>query len=229
MRNVTPARLIVWLSLIIAGIIAFFSFLMSIIWFEIIWVFPLFSFIIAFLSCFIVFRWGIRQFIEKKVRLIYRTIHNLKLDFKNEAQKVDLNEDVFSKIRKEVIEWDKSNRKEIERLTDQEKFRREFIGNISHELKTPIFNIQGYILTLLEGGLEDERINRIFLRKAEKSIDRMIEMVDDLDQISKLESNRIELSRQRFNLVELTNDVIESLEYKAKNRSINVHLSLIHI
>ena len=212
MQNVTPAKLTKWLSISIASIVTLIGSLLSLLWMEFHWVFPIVLFIASFFSCFFIFRWGISQFIEKKVRLIYRTIHNLKLDLKKDPQRVDLDEDVFSKIREEVIEWDKSNRKEIERLTDQEKFRREFIGNISHELKTPIFNIQGYILTLLEGGLEDGRINRSFLKKAEKSIDRMIEMVDDLDQISKLESNRIELSYQRFNLVELTNEVIESLE-----------------
>lgn len=221
----TPSKLVLWLSLIISGIVTFFGFVISILWLELEWVFLPVLFVVSFLSCFLVFRWGIRQFIERKVRLIYRTIHNLKLELKKEPHKADLDEDVFTKIREEVIEWDKSNRKEIERLTDQEKFRREFIGNISHELKTPIFNIQGYILTLLEGGLEDARINRSFLIKAEKSIDRMIEMVDDLDQISKLESNRIELSLQRFNLIELTNDVIDSLEYKAKKRKIKVHIA----
>ena len=77
----------------------------------------------------------------------------------------------------------------IERLN-----RKEFLGNVSHELKTPIFSIQGYILTLLEGGLEDRKINRNFLLKAEKGINRMIDMVDDLDEIAKLESNQIELN-----------------------------------
>lgn len=136
--------------------------------------------------------------------------------------KINLSEDVFGRIRQEVIEWDNQNRKEIERLTDQEQFRREFLGNVSHELKTPIFSIQGYILTLLEGGLEDEKINRNFLLKAEKSINRMIEMVDDLDEIAKLESNRMQLNFKRFDLLALTKEVIESLEYKAKKKKINL-------
>jgi len=169
--------------------------------------------------------WGISQFIDRKFRLIYKTIHNLKIGLKKEPLKLDLKEDIFGKIREEVIEWDKNNRKEIERLTDQEKFRREFLGNVSHELKTPIFSIQGYILTLLEGGLDDKKINRSFLLKAEKSINRMIEMVDDLDEIARLESNRIALNMQRFNLTELTKEVIESLEYKAAKKKIHLRLS----
>ena len=91
-------------------------------------------------------------------------------------------------------------------------------------LKTPIFNIQGYILTLIEGGLEDKKINMNFLLKAEKSINRMIEMVDDLDEIAKLESNNIELELKPFDIVELCKEVIESLEYKAKNKEIKLRL-----
>lgn len=136
-----------------------------------------------------------------------------------------MSEDVFGRIRQEVIDWDKRNRKEIARLTDQEKFRREFLGNVSHELKTPIFSIQGYILTLLEGGLEDKKINRNFLLKAEKSINRMIEMVDDLDEISKLESNRMVLDIKRFDLLALTKEIIESLEYKAKKKKISLRMN----
>ena len=117
------------------------------------------------------------------------------------------------------------NRREIERLTDQEEFRRDFLGNVSHELKTPIFSIQGYILTLLEGGLEDKTINRSFLQKAEKSINRMIEMVDDLDEIAKLESNRIELNRNNVQFIDsYQTKYIESLEYKAKKKKIKLIL-----
>lgn len=135
-----------------------------------------------------------------------------------------MSEDVFGRIRREVIDWDNRNRKEIERLTDQEEFRRDFLGNVSHELKTPIFSIQGYILTLLEGGLEDKEINRNFLLKAEKSINRMIEMVDDLDEIARLESNRMQLNIKRFDFLSLTKEVIESLEYKAKKKKISLRM-----
>ena len=130
--------------------------------------------------------------------------------------------DVFGKINKEVIEWDKHNRKQIQRLIEQEKFRKEFLGNVSHELKTPIFSIQGYILTLLEGGLEDQRVNRKFLMKAEKSVNRMIEMVEDLDEISRLEHNTMKLQLSEFNIVALTGEVLDSLEYEAKQKHIKL-------
>lgn len=225
MRNLTPKQLAFRLSLLVAALISVLS--SSLLWMinhQISWQQVVIIFLLSFLICYAIFLWGIRQFIDRKFRLIYKTIHNLKVGLKRGPIKVDLGEDVFGRIRQEVIDWDQRNRKEIERLTDQEKFRREFLGNVSHELKTPIFSIQGYILTLLEGGLEDKKINRNFLLKAEKSINRMIEMVDDLDEISRLESNRMQLDIKRFDLLALGKEVIESLEYRSKKKEISVRI-----
>ncbi len=221
-RNLTPQDLAIRLSFLITILVTGFSgitlFLLNS--FQPLFLFLLF--ITCLLGCYYIFSWGIKQFIDRRFRLIYKTIHNLKVGLKREPIKLDLKEDIFGKIRKEVIEWDIINRREIERLTDQEKYRREFLGNVSHELKTPIFSIQGYILTLLEGGLEDKKINRNFLLKAEKGINRMIEMVDDLDEIAKLESNRMELNLKRFDIQNLANEVVESLEYKAQKKKIRL-------
>jgi len=225
MRNLTPKQLAFRLSLLIAALVTLLSSLLWMISFPLKWYLVALLFLTTFALTYFIFLWGIRQFIDRKFRLIYKTIHNLKVGLKREPQRVDLGEDVFGRIRQEVIDWDKRNRKEIARLTDQEKFRREFLGNVSHELKTPIFSIQGYILTLLEGGLEDKEINRNFLLKAEKSINRMIEMVDDLDEISKLESNRMVLDIKRFDLLALSREIIESLEYKAKKKKIRLNVN----
>ncbi|RMG77726.1 MAG: GHKL domain-containing protein, partial [Bacteroidetes bacterium] len=111
---------------------------------------------------------------------------------------------------------------EIAQLESQEKFRREFIGNLSHELKTPLFNIQGYILTLLEGGLNDEKINKKYLERAEKNIDRMIKLVEDLDQISKLETNRVQLNIEKVNLNQLIKNALESLEYEIQQENVKI-------
>lgn len=224
MRNYTPSELSMRLAVAIAALV---TLIVSLIlyWNESFYASIAIScFVLTYLSCYYLFLWGIKHFIERRFRLIYKTIHNLKLGLKKESSKIDLKEDIFGKIRNEVIEWDKLNRQEIERLTDQEQFRREFLGNVSHELKTPIFSIQGYILTLLEGGLEDKKINRSFLLKAEKGINRMIEMIDDLDEIAKLETNRIQLNMQKFDLIKLTKEVFESLEDKAKSKNISLNL-----
>ena len=115
---------------------------------------------------------------------------------------------------------------EIERLRDLEKYRKDFVGNVSHELKTPIFNIQGYILTLLDGGLEDPEINRLYLERTEKSIDRMINVVEDLESITKLESGELKLNPEIFDISKLVEEVFELELREATERGISMNLNL---
>jgi len=129
---------------------------------------------------------------------------------------------MLNTVKKDVEQWAEENEKELEQLQLKEAFSREFIGNVSHELKTPIFNIQGYVLTLLEGGLEDDNINRKYLQRAEKSIDRMIHLVDDLDTITQIESKQLNLNSQKENLIEMAQDVLESLENAANEKGIEL-------
>ena len=167
-------------------------------------------------------RYVVNEFVYEKIRLIYKTIHNLKTP-KSELKK-RLKEDpgILESVNTEVVSWAETQQQEIQTLRDQEAYRRDFLGNVSHELKTPIFNIQGYVHTLLDGGLEDEEINRKFLKRADKSVERMISVVEDLDVISRLESGRLELNVQRINIVELARDVIEIEEMKAEKRDISI-------
>ena len=99
---------------------------------------------------------------------------------------------MINQVSKDVKDWAEDKKAEIEQLQKTESYRREFLANVSHEIKTPISNMQGYISTLLAGGLEDQKINRDFLLKTEKNIDRLIELVDDLDIISSLESGEVQ-------------------------------------
>ena len=101
------------------------------------------------------------------------------------------------------------------RLQDSrnEKYRKEFVGNVSHEIKTPIFNIQGYISTLLDGGIDDPVLFRRYLERTEKSIDRLINITKDLEAISKLESGVLNLNYERFDIVNLTRDIVDSVEF----------------
>ena len=176
----------------------------------------------TFITSYVSFRFAVEKFIYKKIKLIYRTIHRLKLNKGEKNKKFDFNTDVLSQVKEEVELWDQTNRKEIDRLKELKNYQREFVGNVSHELKTPIFNIQGYILTLLEGALDDPEINEKYLQKANKSVDRMITLVEDLDEITKLESGTIEMHLDKVNLVELINDVIASLEMSANKRNVTV-------
>ena len=125
-------------------------------------------------------------------------------------------------ISEELTAWADDNDKEIARLKQNEAFRKQYLGNVAHELKTPIFNIQGYISTLLDGGLEDDLINRKYLERAEKSIDRLINIVNDLDTISKLENDMNRLKMTRFDIVALAKDIIEQLEIEAAKRNIKL-------
>lgn len=142
-----------------------------------------------------------------------------------DEKKLSLTQDVLKKAAKETLIWDSERQNEIAKLKEQEAFRREFLGNLAHELKTPVFSIQGYVLTLLEGGLEDENVNRKFLERASKATDRIATILEDLDQITKIESNRFELDETRFDIVELSKEVMESLEIPSKEKGISLNFN----
>lgn len=167
--------------------------------------------------------WSVERFIYQKVKIIYKNIHRLKRT--GPRREISMTEDVLDEVKKDVMDWADERVNEIRQLRQQDSFRRDFIGNLSHELKTPVFNIQGYILTLLEGALEDPRHNRVFLEKAAKSVDRMVILLEDLDAITQVESGNLKLSASKFNLVELTREIIESLEHTAKKSEINLKLN----
>ena len=148
--------------------------------------------------------------------MIYRSIGIMRS--KKKEKKIERNiksDDVLDIVNQVVIDWGKEQKEEIDELKKGADYRREFIGNLSHELKTPIFNIQGYISTLLDGGLEDKSINRKFLQKTEKSINRMIALVEDLEYISKLEAGELKLNPEKFDLNQVSREVVDFLEMKA--------------
>ena len=163
----------------------------------------------------------IERFIYQKVRIIYKNIHRFK-STKERAKDLRMNEDVMEKVQQDVMDWAQERVQEISQLKEQENFRKEFIGDLAHELMTPVFNIQGYILTLLEGALEDPDHNRKFLIKAAKNVDRMAGLIDDLDVITKIEGGSLELELRQFNLTSLVVDVMDQLEQRAKRAGIEV-------
>ncbi len=161
------------------------------------------------------------RYINDKIEPIYKVIRETPLQgkaAKNNNQPVS----EIADVHKEVEQWAKNQTQEITRLKDLEKYRKEFVGNVSHELKTPIFNIQGYILTLLEGGLDDPKINMLYLKRTEKSIDRMISIVEDLESINKLESGVMRLRVEGFDLVRMVDDVLEMEHMMASERKMQL-------
>ena len=181
------------------------------------------TFLITIVTSFIVFYYLIERYIYSKIKLIYKLIHNLKLgkDLKDALGEY-VSADPINDVEQEVKEWAKDKKIEIETLKSQEKFRREFLSNVSHEFKTPLFAIQGYIEAIQDDGMEDPMLTKKFLEKAAKNVDRLSLLVKDLDAISKLESGEIPMNYEKFDLGVLVREVFESLELKAKDHKVNL-------
>ena len=178
---------------------------------------------IVFLVVLVFIRSVIRNYLTEKFKLIYKTIHNLKLTKEEKRNRsVDMSTDMMTKVEQEVTDWAESKRSEIEQLRKLESYRREFLGNVSHELRTPLFNIQGYISALMDGGLENPDINRSYLEKTEANIERMIDMIEELEVISRLESGEMQLDESNFDLYSLCREVYAHLEDQANARNITL-------
>jgi len=177
------------------------------------------SLVLIAVASFTVARLTIQQFVFNKVKIIFKTIHGIKASSRKEEDQI-ARKSSLSRVEKEVTQWAEQRSIEIAALKERETFRREFIGNVSHELKTPIFNIQGYILTLIDGGLEDPNINLKYLMRASKSVDRMIDLIQDMDTLNKLESGVMEVKKRAFDISVLVQDVYDSLEDTAKSAAI---------
>ena len=132
----------------------------------------------------------------------------------------------FESLSEQISSLNTVKSKEIDLLTERENYRREFLGNVSHELKTPLFSIQGYLLTLIEGGVEDETIRDKYLNRINKSVERLTYIVKDLDLISELESGTLKLEQKSFNIVALTREIFDLLEIKAGNNDVELQIEL---
>lgn len=186
------------------------------------------NFILFLLLFFCILFFGIWLFfqltVNKKLKDIYFTIHHFNVQEKDQPLKeVKLGDDFLDKTRHEVELWAQERRDETERLKKLEVYRKEYLGNVSHELKTPIFNMQGYVLTLLDGGLEDPTINRNYLQRAEKSVERMISIVEDLEAITQLESGELQIESERFDINSMVKEVFEAQEMRATARGIKLN------
>jgi two-component system, OmpR family, phosphate regulon sensor histidine kinase PhoR len=175
----------------------------------------------VFFISFFIYRLILERFIYNRIRLIYKTIHTMKAP-KGSRIELDLKKDIITEMNEEVAEWAKEHTSELEELKKLENYRREFIGNVSHELKTPLFNIQGYILTLIGGAMNDPVINKEYLLRTEKNIERMISVVEDLEVISRLETGEFEIDISVIDIVVLAKEVIDLLDTKSKKKGIRV-------
>jgi two-component system phosphate regulon sensor histidine kinase PhoR len=163
----------------------------------------------------------VRKFLYRKIKIIYKLIYQTKASRREEFYYRNILPDKsIEQVKEDVEKWAENRSAELELLRKTEAFRKEFLQNLSHELKTPIFAIQGYVDTLLNGAVEDSEVNVKFLGKASKNVDRLVNLVDDLDQITKLESGDHILTESIFIIQDLIKEVFESLSIKADEKNI---------
>ena len=160
----------------------------------------------------------IETFFYRRIKVIYKRIADAKkADNQPTTEPQNLDD-----VEAEVEEWAKNKNKQIASMQELETYRRNYIGNVSHELKTPIFNIQGFLHTLIDGGINDPTINMTYLQKAARNIERLETIVNDLETITKLESGQMALDLQVFDIQQLINSVFEDLELLAKEKNIKI-------
>jgi two-component system, OmpR family, phosphate regulon sensor histidine kinase PhoR len=218
MNKLSSKQVVFFLSVILTVVVFLFLFIstkiVSFLWYT------AFALLLFFLTSFFLIQFVLNRFIADKIKPIYKIINYMPQKGKQVKQGSRQRFVELSKVEHDVEEWAQNQLQEIERLKDLERYRKEFVGNVSHELKTPIFNIQGYILTLLEGGLEDPKINKLYLTRSEKSIDRMISIVEDLESITKLETGELKPQYSVFDIVNVTEEAFEMELMLAKERKI---------
>jgi two-component system phosphate regulon sensor histidine kinase PhoR len=173
---------------------------------------------VFYFATFFLIQFRVEHFIYKRVKKIYDDVSLLETtSYINQPITTDM-----ATLTKEVKKFARDKKLEIETLKIREEYRKEFLGNVSHELKTPLFTIQGYLLTLLDGAMEDKNIRTKYLERAEKGVERLIYIVKDLDMITKLEVGEINLDVTRFNIVEVIQNVFDLFEMKASNKNITL-------
>lgn len=174
--------------------------------------------IACFLITFIIIQYRVEHFIYKRVKKIYDNVTLLEASTLRPNQ---ITTDMAT-LTREVEKFAEGKKLEIETLKIREEYRKEFMGNVSHELKTPLFTVQGYILTLLDGAMKDKTVRKKYLQRASKGVERLIFIVKDLDMITKLESGDLHLNLENFNIIEVVQNVFDLLEMKAAKKNVTL-------
>lgn len=172
--------------------------------------------LVCFLTAFLIIQYRVQQFIYKRVKKIYDDLTLLESSTFDRSQ---ITTDMAT-LTQEIDKYAKNKKIEIEALKIRERYRKEFIGNVSHELKTPLFMVQGYISTLIDGAADDKTLREKYLKRADKGVERLIYIIKDLDMITKFEAGDLRLEIESFDIVELVENVFELLEMKAAKKKI---------
>ncbi|MHB0755909.1 sensor histidine kinase [Polaribacter sp. M15] len=182
------------------------------------------STIILFVISFFIIQYRAEHFIYRRLKKLYKEVSILDI---NDLNKASATTDI-EEISRSMQNFVEGKRLEIESLTERDSFRRDFLGNVAHELKTPLFTVQGYILTLLEGAIDDKQIRMKYLDRANKGVERLAAVIKDLDMIAKLENEGTKLNIEIFNILELIQNVFDLFEMKAKKRNITLSFDKIY-
>lgn len=225
LKNSTPHRLALINGFLLGIIALFISLFTSLFCYKIIAVKAAFiTAILIAITTYLLFYWLLEYFIYRKIKLIYKIIRKQKRPQTASMTTIDMNTTVIEDAEAEVAEWVVANENALAEFKKMEIFRREYLGNISHELKTPIFILQGYLDTLLNGGINDPKVSSKYLQKAAKNADRLQQIVCDLDFISEHEAGRLVLQKTSFNIFELVREIIDDLQLLANNSLIKIEI-----
>ena len=162
------------------------------------------------------------HYIYRKIKLIYKTIHSQKVHHDVKREGIDPDQPIIDEVEQEVAEWAENQQEQIDQYERFAEYRRRYVGDISHELKTPIFNIQGYLHTLMDHGYDDKKITKSFIKKAAKNVERLQTIVEDLSAIGRLESGDLMFDPEPFDIKELAQEVIEEVDLKAREVGITL-------
>jgi len=176
----------------------------------------LIAIVVLFIISFFIIQYRAEHFIYRMLKKIYEDVSILDVnDLKKDSVTTDIEQ-----LSNKMQTYAEGKELEIKSLTERDSFRRDFLGNIAHELKTPLFTVQGYILTLLEGGMDDKNIRLKYLERANKGVERLVAVTKDLDMIAKLETDGLKIDKEVFNILEIIQNVFDLVEMKAKKRNI---------
>lgn len=184
----------------------------------------LLTIVFLFILFFFIIQYRVEYFIYRRVRKIYDDVTLLEIE---DLQRTSVTTDMET-LSKSVQKFAEGKRIEIQNLTERDSFRRDFLGNVSHELKTPLFTVQGYLLTLIEGASDDTEILNKYLDRANKGVERLVAIVKDLDMIAKLETDGLKMNIEPFNILEIVQNVFDLFEMKAKKKNISLTFDRIY-
>lgn len=205
-----------WSSLSITGCLTALFIAFQVYKNQIDWVFIVLFSLICLGVSFTIIQIRVERFIYRRVKKIYDDVSLLESSsFSSRAVTTDM-----KTLTREIEKFAQGKKIEIDTLKIQEEYRKDFLGNVSHELKTPLFTVQGYILTLLDGAMNDKKIREKYLNRANKGVERLIYIVKDLDLITKLEVGELKLEREEFDIIELIQNIFDLLEMKAAQKDI---------